>query len=69
VHPKSFEIFIYDSMKNHSIFKNFYTTSPNIMKPSGCNPSRAFQRYQEHNFKWPGLMDLIVQNKPTYLPS
>jgi hypothetical protein len=24
--------------KNHSIFKNFYITSPNIMKPSQCTP-------------------------------
>ncbi len=26
------------SKKNHSIFKNFCTTSPNVMEPSPCTP-------------------------------
>jgi hypothetical protein len=55
--------------KYHSIFKNFFTGSPNAIKPKPMHPSsRAFKRHQEHNMKHLSLMDLIttMQNK---LPS
>jgi hypothetical protein len=65
--------------RNHSILKNFYTTSPNIMEPSPCTPSSsgAFQRHQEHDLKHLGSVNLITskqtkkpkQNKTNYLPS
>jgi hypothetical protein len=59
--------------RNHSIFKNFCTASPNIMEPSPCTPPHRelFQRHQEHNLKHPSSIDLITtkQNKTNYLPS
>jgi hypothetical protein len=75
--PPKFSATIYFNFpwRHHSIFKNFCTTSPNIMEPSPCTPhrelSKAFQRHQEHNLKHPGSVDLIItkQNKTNYLPS
>jgi hypothetical protein len=56
--------------KNHSIFMNFCTASPNVMEPSPCTSLlRAFQRHQEHNLKHPlSLVDLIT-TKQNKLPS
>jgi hypothetical protein len=31
-------ILFYFQWRNHSIFKNFYTASPNAMKPTLCTP-------------------------------
>jgi hypothetical protein len=41
------------------------------MKPSKCTPSslRAFQRDQELDLKYPGLVDLISTKQTNYLPS
>ncbi len=57
------------SERNHSIFKNFCTTSPNVMKQAHALLSwRAFQRHQEHNLKHLGLVNLII-TKQNKLPS
>ncbi len=61
------------------MFKNFCTTSPNVVEPSPYTPpaldsssSRAFQRHQEHDLKHPSSVDLITtkQNKlPSFIDS
>jgi hypothetical protein len=77
--PNSFKFFSYNLIffnfqwRNHSLFKNFCTTSPNVMEPKPMHPSssRAFQRHQEHDLKHPSSVDLIItiQNKTNYLAS
>jgi hypothetical protein len=71
-HSNSSKIFSYDSIfqwRNHSIFKNVCTTSPNVMKqPHALLSWRAFQRHQEHNLKHLGLVNLII-TKQNKLPS
>ncbi len=64
---QDFQLWFNFQQKNHSIFKNFCTASPNIMEPKPIHDSlsRAFQRHQEEDMKHPGSMDLITtkQNK------
>jgi hypothetical protein len=79
-HPNSSEIFqlwfiLTFSQKSIQEFKNFYTTSRKIMKPSWCTSpcQRFFQRYQEHDLKHPWFDEShcykTKQNKTNYLPS
>ncbi len=55
--------------RNHSLFKNFCTTSPNIMEPSPCTPPH--QELSKDNKKtiWsiPLWWILELQNKTNYL--
>jgi hypothetical protein len=46
--------------RNHSIFKNFCTTSPTVMEPSPCAPP---------HLKPPSWVDLICKNKTNKLSS
>ncbi len=74
---KKDSILVYVRWKNHSIFKNFCTASPNKhhgpkpMHPSSSSSSRAFQRYQEHNLKHPSLFgeSHTYKTKQNKLPS
>ncbi len=57
--------------RNHSIFKNFCTASPNPMKPSRCTlPHRELSK-ETKNMIWSIPVQWIswVQNKTNYLPS
>jgi hypothetical protein len=51
--------------RNHSIFKNFYTTSPNAMKPNRCTPSPQELFKETTNVIWSIPVQWIssVQNK------
>jgi hypothetical protein len=55
-HSNSSEIFSYDLInfewKNHSIFKNFWAKSPNIMEPSSCTPPRSELSKNTKNMIW-----------------
>ncbi len=56
--------------RHHSIFKNFCTTSPNVMEPRKPMHSslRAFwRRHEEHDLKHPGSVDLITTKPPITL--
>jgi len=51
--PKfSATILFYFQWRNHSIFKNFCTTSPNSMEPSQCTPPRWELSKDTKNMIW-----------------
>jgi hypothetical protein len=56
--------------RNHSIFKNFCTTSPNIMEPSTWTPSRWELSKDTKNTIWsiPVWWISYLWNKTNYLP-
>ncbi len=55
--------------RNHSIFKNFCTASPNIIEPSPCTPpcQELQKRHQAHNLRHPSSVDLITTKQTTLL--
>jgi hypothetical protein len=58
-------------LRNHSIFKNFCTASPTVMKPSGCTPPPQELSKDTKNVNWSIPVPWIssVQNKTNKLPS
>jgi hypothetical protein len=57
--------------KNHSIFKNFCTTSPSVIEPSPCTPPHWELSKDTKNMIWSIPVQWIsqLQNNTNYLPS
>ncbi len=66
IHPSSLINF---QWRNHSIFKNFFTTSPNVMKPSRRTPPPWELSKETKNAIWsiPVWWISLVQNKTNKL--